>query len=115
MQGVACIALILLASAEAFFSVSYYGPEGAIVNTGAYFVEAPSADHIADIYFRLSGLPPILREGDSYLNCLFFSTKKKFHICSIIFPFARRRQYASSTRSKLIIHPSGVIGSIWGG
>ena len=52
--------------AAAFFSIHYAASEGTpeIMNTGSVFMAAPSALQVADIYCRLSGLRPILSEGN---------------------------------------------------
>ena len=60
-------ALILLQSTvNAFFSINYSANEGhpALMTLPGVFKDVPNAEHVADIYARLSGLPPILREGD---------------------------------------------------
>ena len=51
---------------DAFFSINYSANEGqpALMTLPGVFKDVPNAEHIADIYARLSGLPPILREGD---------------------------------------------------
>jgi hypothetical protein len=50
---------------NAFFSINYSADEShpALMTLPGVFMEAPTPEHVADIYTRLSGLPPILREG----------------------------------------------------
>lgn len=61
-----CVALSLITPALSFYSISYaatskyHQVQGQV---GQTFIEAPSAEHVADMYARLSGLPPLLREG----------------------------------------------------
>ncbi len=51
--------------AQAFYSVNYYpgNSKTEIVNKGAFFMEAPDAVQVADIYSRLSRAAPLLKEG----------------------------------------------------
>ena len=61
------IALLFLiqTTANAFFSINYSAEEShpALMTSPSVFKEVPTAEHVADIYARLSGLPPLLREG----------------------------------------------------
>jgi hypothetical protein len=61
--------LLLLPIIEATYSIHYYAgiSESKIVNTDSTFVASPDAIHVADIYARISGLTPLLSEGDNFL------------------------------------------------
>jgi hypothetical protein len=61
--------VVILTTANAFFSINYSADENhpALMTSSSVFKEAPNAVHIADIYSRLSGLPPLLNEG---IQCL---------------------------------------------
>jgi len=51
-----------------FYSIGYASkhPQAQLQGEiGQTFIEAPSAEHVADLYARLSGFPPLLREGES--------------------------------------------------
>lgn len=54
-----------VAFSHAYLSLNYYSEEAAKIIGGAElsFHETPTAEHIADIYLRIGGLNPILREG----------------------------------------------------
>lgn len=56
---------------SAFYSIGYYSQSSAqLVNTGATFKEAPSAEQVADLIARLSGNSPLLWESDINLPSL---------------------------------------------
>jgi hypothetical protein len=59
------IFLSLLNIASAFYSISYSADENypQIVGSPVVFKVPPSPEHVADIFSRLSGKAPILREG----------------------------------------------------
>ena len=60
------IALFFLFQAvQAFFSINYAADEShpMLMTSPGVFKEAPQAEHVADIYARLSGNPPIFWEG----------------------------------------------------
>ena len=51
-----------------FYSINFAVNDDKAVNVvgaGQTFSGPPSAEHVADIYARLSGLPPLLREGNA--------------------------------------------------
>ena len=56
---------LIQTTANAFFSINYSADEGhpALMTSPGVFLDVPSAEHVADIYARLSGLPPLLSEG----------------------------------------------------
>ena len=74
------ISLSFIISTALSYSINYYSKNNGIVedvvNGGlSSFKEAPSPEHIADIYSRVSGLAPILSEGiliDSKTYCILF-------------------------------------------
>ncbi len=52
---------------NALYSISYYsqsGDEHSIVNAGLMLNHVPDPQQVADLYARLSGLSPILSEGE---------------------------------------------------
>lgn len=57
--------LLFPALISAKYSVHYVKGVGnpKLIGERAEFTASPSAEHVADIYTRLSGLAPILREG----------------------------------------------------
>jgi len=60
-----CFLLSFLSSVSCFYSIGYVSkhPQAQLQGqTGQTFIEAPSAEHVADLYARLSGFPPLLRE-----------------------------------------------------
>lgn len=70
---ISIISLLLLSKViliHASYSLSYYSNEATkILNAGLHsFQDTPTAQHIADIYTRISGLSPILREGIIFQN-----------------------------------------------
>ena len=54
-----------IATSQAFYSVNYIASSNhpQVVGQVGSFKNAPDADHVADIYTRLGGLNPLLREG----------------------------------------------------
>jgi hypothetical protein len=64
----------LLPAVSAVFSLHYVAKSHhpAVVGEEAKFLHAPNALQVADIYSRVSGLAPLLREG---LFCYMFSFK----------------------------------------
>ena len=72
MQTFFLLAIILQAYlASAFYSIGYYASahqanQVKLMNTGATFTSAPSAEQVADICSRLSGASPLLWEGKAY-------------------------------------------------
>lgn len=61
---------LLVGNTEAFYSINYAATSDIrsnLVNTGASFLEAPSAEHVADIYARLSGHAPLYRTENEKL------------------------------------------------
>lgn len=59
---------VLVAPISAYYSISYYFPEGAqsdVLHAGLTFAQAPDAKHVADLYTRLSDLPRLARQGAS--------------------------------------------------
>lgn len=69
---------LLAVPATALYSVHFIpGSENNnILGKHGYFVEAPDATHIADIYARLAGAGPILHEDEINLPILDVSSKK---------------------------------------
>ena len=68
MMMISIISIFMLSRVvliSASYSLSYYSNEATkILNAGLHsFQDTPTAQHIADIYTRISGLSPILREG----------------------------------------------------
>ena len=62
-----CNILIIVTS---FYSINYY--DNNIIDNNynmklLTFIQSPNAKHVADIYNRLSGLSPILIEGNIFL------------------------------------------------
>ena len=58
---------LLLPVAAAFYSVSYHSNSGSndvIIPDNTVFYESPSAEHVADIYSRIAGLPPLFNEEE---------------------------------------------------
>lgn len=71
--SLALVCLVLLArSAGAFYSISYSaeGADKRVANAGASFVSAPSAEHVADVYARLSGHAPLFKSDSAHLPTL---------------------------------------------
>ena len=67
------VALFFLFQAvQAFFSINYAADEShpMLMTSPGIFKEAPQAEHVADIYARLSGNPPIFWEGMQCNLCL---------------------------------------------
>ena len=65
--------LVIQTTVNAFFSVNYASDEShsALMTLPNVFLTVPNAEHVADIYVRLCGLPPLLVEGsvaDSLLS-----------------------------------------------
>ncbi len=61
-----CLNFLLLSqSVVGLYSVHYIASEEQPQFTGkqSFFAKAPDAIHVADMYARMSGLPPLLREG----------------------------------------------------
>ena len=56
---------LIQTTANAFFSINYSADESQpkLMTSSGVFKDVPSAVHIADIYARLGGLSPLLREG----------------------------------------------------
>ncbi len=56
----------LLPVVVAFYSVSYHSTSDSdiIIPDNAVFYESPSAEHVADIYSRIAGLPPLFNENE---------------------------------------------------
>lgn len=82
--------LVVQTTVNAFFSVNYAADEShsALMTLPNVFLTVPSAEHVADIYARLSGLPPLLREG-SVANRLFstryhYQPSNVFHLSHYI-------------------------------
>jgi hypothetical protein len=78
------LALLLPVAVSANYAIHYSSTNlhPQVVRNGdeVKFAKPPSAEHVADIYARLSGLPPLLHEGInlSKIICkLFF----KIYIC----------------------------------
>jgi hypothetical protein len=69
------VACLYSSSARAV-SVGYYNSRAntkdVIVNSGLRLTESPNAEHVADLYARLCGLPPILNEGKCSFLFFFF-------------------------------------------
>ena len=67
------VALLFLfqATVQAFFSINYAADSShpMLMTAPGVFKEAPQAEHVADIYARLSGNPPIFWEGQSSFSC----------------------------------------------
>ena len=63
--------VVVVTTVNAFFSVNYAADEShsALMTLPNVFLTVPNAEHVADIYARLCGLPPILREGPG-ANCI---------------------------------------------
>ena len=63
------VALLFLyqSTVQAFFSINYAADENhpMLMTSPGVFKEAPQAEHVADIYARLSGNSPIFWEGQS--------------------------------------------------
>jgi hypothetical protein len=59
------IACLLPCAVQAFFSINYAADEShpKIMTQPGFFKDAPTPDHVADIYSRLSGHAPLLWEG----------------------------------------------------
>lgn len=57
-------------AAHAFYSVNYIASKDhpQVVGQVGSFKNAPDAEHIADVYARLGGLAPLLREGSISSN-----------------------------------------------
>jgi len=57
--------LSVITTALSSYSLGYYSQSfSKILNAGIhYFRDAPTAEHVADIYSRISGAAPLLREG----------------------------------------------------
>jgi len=71
--SLALLCLVLLArSAGAFYSISYSaeGADKRVANAGGSFVSAPSAEHVADVYARLSGHAPLFKSDSAHLPTL---------------------------------------------
>lgn len=78
---VALLVACLCASSARAVSVGYYNSrdvntKDVIVNSGLRLAESPNAEHVADLYARLCGLPPILNEGNVNLPHLNMFAKK---------------------------------------
>ena len=56
---------ILFVPAAALYSVHFIPGSGetSVLGKHGYFSVAPDASHVADIYARLAGSPPVLQEG----------------------------------------------------
>jgi hypothetical protein len=56
---------LLHATAQAFFSINYAADEShpSLMTPPGVFKDAPKAEHVADIYARLSGRAPLFWEG----------------------------------------------------
>lgn len=69
--------LVVQTTVNAFFSVNYAADEShsALMTLPNVFLTVPSAEHVADIYARLSGFPPLLREGSMAKSLL----SKRYH------------------------------------
>jgi len=88
MKSLLTISLVLAIIAyaklsDAFYSLNFFSGKAKfeVVNTGTFFRDAPSALHVADIYARISGLAPILREDHIALpaaNILTSDSQKPF-------------------------------------
>jgi len=63
----------------AFYSINFVADEGntGVVNAGASFLSAPSAEHVADIYARLSGHAPLFSTDSEKLPTLDVLAKSK--------------------------------------
>ena len=63
---VAFVCLLQTLTVQAFFSINYVADEShpALMTPPGVFKEAPQAEHVADIYARLSGQPPLFWEGE---------------------------------------------------
>ena len=61
---------LLIQNAGAFYSINYAADLNIypkIVNAGASFTSAPSAEHVADVYARLSGHAPLYKTDSDHL------------------------------------------------
>jgi len=63
----------LLVTCECHFSMGYIHDsiKSPIVNAGIEMSSAPDAAHVADLYARLSGMPPLLSSGNFDMNWLY--------------------------------------------
>jgi hypothetical protein len=70
MNAIFFVAVILLqvVFSSATFSISFHAGTGnqavRLLNVGAKFVGTPSVEHVADLYSRLSGMAPLMWEGE---------------------------------------------------
>jgi hypothetical protein len=62
MKLFALILLFAISSVNAFYSISYASEKSQLYGGIESFSEAPSAETVADIYTRMSGIPPLYRE-----------------------------------------------------
>lgn len=62
MKIFAFILLFTISSVNAFYSISFASEKTQLYGGTNSFSEAPSAETVADIYTRMSGIPPLYRE-----------------------------------------------------
>jgi hypothetical protein len=89
MMTVIFLIIACLHTASGFYSIHYYSTtkSNVIMNAGDFaFTDAPQSNQVADVYTRLSGLPPLLLEDEVNMPTLldFTSNKQRPYIVEVI-------------------------------
>lgn len=72
--------LFYFGSAGAFYSINYVADlseHPRVLNAGGAFLSAPSAEHVADVYARLSGHAPLLWSDEEKLPAIDVFAERK--------------------------------------